>query len=402
MIDDLHKLRRKQRELLIGELSELRSVFPIWLSERNIALGDELLSQGAREGRDVKQYALEEFWSDSRGQHQFVNYAQSILDRRIDKQSLIPSGTFSQYLVEQNVYDDIREEVNKGFELLHGRISGYRTNPRYHQWLSRADKLIADPTLETLQELFKILILVARNESKRQMTLELSLSSEDLKERDSSQVQSAAEIFMHEELKMPYYFSINKICVMATSNVEELLSLAAALFDGLKAKQVLRRSDLSLSPREQEKLIKAVAKRKRDFIPKSHTEGVRAQRLIDSIGRFCKEKTFLINAPYAPGVTGVRFSEKELARLRSNQRELSEHNKLLRKVLSESVAENLLIMKHSAASSSRDSGTIFYLNRTLCVHFGLPLQMGGWQDIGTKEMYEWMECGRKSKQSKLL
>jgi len=55
---------------------------------------------------------------------------------------------------------------------------------------------------------------------------------------------------------------------MATSNVEELLSLAASLYEGLKAKQVLRKPELLLSPLEQERLLKDAAKRKRDFIPK--------------------------------------------------------------------------------------------------------------------------------------
>ncbi len=403
MIDDLHKLRRKQRKLLIGELAELRSQIPIWLSERNIALGDELLYQGLREGRDVKQYALEEFWTDNKGQHQFANYAQSILDRRINNQSLIPSGSFSQHLVAQIKSDDFRENINKGILFFHTSTTRYSSNPRYHEWLTYADEFIDDPSMETLRELFKVLILIARDLSKRQLTIELnSLSTEEFRERDSSQVQAAADIFIHKKLKVPYYYGINKLCVMATNNIEELLSLAAELFDGLKAKQVLRKTDLPLSPIEQENLIKKIAKRKLDFVPKSHTEGIRAQRLIDSIGRYCWEKTFLVNAPYAPGVTGVRLSDKELSKLRSNQGKFSEHYKLLRKVLSESVAENLLVTKPSAASTNRDSGTIFYLNRTLCVHFELPLQMSQWQDIRTEEMYEWMEYGRKSKQFKLL
>jgi len=105
------------------------------------------------------------------------------------------------------------------------------------------------------------------------MSLELApLSAEELEQRDSSQVQGAADIFLHEELKIPYYFGIERLCVLATNNVEELLSLSAGLYDGLKAKQILRRAELLLSPQEQEKLLRDVAKRKRDFIPKNHTE----------------------------------------------------------------------------------------------------------------------------------
>jgi hypothetical protein len=169
------------------------------------------------------------------------------------------------------------------------------------------------------------------------------------------------------------------------------LFLAAALYEGLRAKQVLRRPELVLSPREQEKLIKDAAKRKREFIPKSHTNGQRAQRLLDSIGVYCHEKTYLPNAPYAPGVTGVRLSRAELGKLTSVSKPLGEAGVHLARVLAECAAENLLVPKPSAASTSRDSGTVFYLNRTLCVYHDLPLQMGGWQDVSVGDMIKWME-----------
>jgi hypothetical protein len=94
MIDDVHKLRRKQRSMLIEELTELRPSIPVWLAERNIALGDELIAQGTREGRDVRQYPLEDMWTAGRGQSQFAAFAQNILDRRLDAQSEIPQARF--------------------------------------------------------------------------------------------------------------------------------------------------------------------------------------------------------------------------------------------------------------------------------------------------------------------
>ena len=114
--------------------------------------------------------------------------------------------------------------------------------------------------------------------------------------------------------------------------------------------------------------------------------------MLDAIGNFCREKTFQPTAPYAPGVTGVRFSQSELNKIR--QLGASKTIGTLRKVIAESVAENLLTTRESAASTSRESGTVFYLNRTLCVHYGLPLQYGGWQDISIQDAIEWMEKGR--------
>ena len=264
--------------------------------------------------------------------------------------------------------------------------------------MARGETIAQVPSSRTIVDLLSLLILVARDEARRQLALQLEpLSPEELYQRDSSQIQGAAEIMANEEFGMPYYYGIERLCAMATNNVEELLSLAAVLYDGLRAKLVLRRADLILSAFEQEKLLRAAARRKREFIPKAHTEGTRAARLLDAIGSFCREKTFQPTAPYAPGVTGVLFSQSELAKIRREKPGTSGAASILRRVIAESVAENLLTARESAPSTSRESGTVFYLNRTLCVHYGLPLQYGGWQDISMQDAVDWMEKGRVAK-----
>lgn len=398
MIDDLHRLRRSQRALLIQEITELRPSIPVWLAERSIALGDELLSQGAREGRDLREYLMDELWGSTKAGGQALSTFSQILDRRLHIQNLIPPGTISQYLSDQLLPSDIEEE----FRAAVGRFETERqrliSNVRYREWLARGESLAQMPSSRNIEELLSLLILVARDQARRQLALQLEpLPPEELDQRDNSQVKGAAEIMANDAFGMPYYYGVERLCAMATNNVEELLSLAAALYDGLRAKLVLRRADLILSAVEQEKLLRAAAKRKREFIPKAHTQGTRAARLLDGIGSFCREKTFQPSAPYAPGVTGIRFSQSELGKLRREQARSSGPIDTLRKVLAESVAENLLSARESSASTARESGTIFYLNRTLCVHYGLPLQYGGWQDISLQEAVDWMEKGRVAK-----
>ncbi|NNM63720.1 MAG: hypothetical protein HKL99_03740 [Burkholderiales bacterium] len=390
MIDDMQKLRRKQRALLVDELTVMRPSIPIWLAERTVALGTELLSQGAREGRDLREYNLDRMWSDAKGMGQFVSHAQNILDRRMKNQDSVPVGSFAQCLRDELVSSEVRTQVAKGIERFRSEVERHQSKQRYAQWLARADQYTSDQNLESLLELYVTRILLVRDESKRQLSLELTLTEEELEERDSSQVRNAAELFMHEELGIPYYFGFGRLCAMATSNVEELLGLAAALYVGLQAKQVLRKSEPILSPLEQDKLLREAAARKREFIPKSHTEGTRAQRLLDSIGAYCYDQTFAPNAPYAPGVTGVRLSRAELARL-TVPGALGPPGLALQRVLAECAAENLLVQRESQASGSRDNGTVFYLNRSLCAHYGLPLQMGGWRDVSVGELIRWME-----------
>ena len=397
MIDDLHKLRRKQRSEMIEELTEIRPRIPIWLAERRIALGTKLLSQGAREGRDLREYDLEELWSTSKGQHQFATFAKNVLDRRLDTQSEIPPAVFSQYLRGTLQPEDVSGILLDRLAISRDEVARHKQNPRYAEWVTHAENTLADLNVESLRSLFAMRILLARDELRRQMNFDFEpLSVDEFNERDSSQVQAAASIFLHHELKVPYYFGIERLCVMATSNLEELLSLAAALYDGLRAKQILRRTELLLSPKEQERLLKDVSRRKRDFIPKNHTEGTRARKLLDAIGLYCRERTFLPNAPYAPGVTGVRLSVARAKDLRSGRYQGA--GEKLKQVLAECVAENLLVLRESSATTSRESGTVYYLNRTLCALYDLPLQMGGWQDVQIRQLIDWMELGptRKS------
>lgn len=401
MVDDMHKLRRRQRELMLDELVVMRPSIPIWLAERTIALGTELLSQGIREGRELREYNLDKMWGDAKGAVQFISYAQNILDRRMKNQENVPVGSFTQCLRDKLISNEVRAQVAEGIERFRSEVQRHKSNQRYTEWLARADQFSGEQNLESLLELYVTRILLVRDESKRQLSLDLTLTAEELEGRDSSALRGAAEIFMHEELGIPYYFGFDRLCVMATNNVEELLSLAAALYVGLQSKQVLRKSEPVLSPLEQDKLLQEAALRRREFIPKAHSEGARAQRLLDSIGVFCQEQTFAPNAPYAPGVTGVRLSRSELAKLSSPTKPMGPAGDTLRRVLAECAAENLLIQRETQATGSRDSGTIFYLNRSLCAAYGLPLQMGGWREVSAGELVKWMErrhtsSGRKN------
>jgi len=397
MVDDLHRLRRKQREMLVDELTVQRPEIPIWLAMRTLVLGEALLSQGARQGRDIHEYALEELWGGPKGIHQFIPFAQNVLDRRMNRQDTV-TGNFSQRLREQLEPEEIREFIQSAVDAFRTTVQPHEKNARYSEWTARAEKKSAEPTVDTLLELFVTRILIARDASKKQMSFDLALPAEEIDDKDNSSLRGAAEIQLHEELKLPYFYGLERLCVMATYNVEELLSMAAALYEGIVARQVLRKRSPELSPAEQEKILRESAARRLKFVPKQHTEGARAQKLIMSIGGYCRERTFLPNAPYAPGVTGVRLSQSEMEKLEGGSRLLGEQGALLRRVLSECIAENLLVLRTSGASTAREAGSILYLNRTLCAHFGLPLQMGGWQDVSCVNLIDWMSRGWRPQQ----
>lgn len=395
MVDDLHKLRDPQRMMLKEEITEMRPTIPVWLAQRTIAMGAMLLSPGARDGRDVSQHSLDELWSSSR--NQFLAFAKSVLDRRMADQESIDSESLEVHLKDHVDDEEVVEPLQQGIQLFLRFAEPFRKDQQYDEWLARADQLAQRPTVENVIELFKLRIQIARNERRKQLRLDLTpLPADELATRDTSKEQNAAEIFLHEDVGVPYYFGIERVSAMATNNVDELLYLAGALYDGLKTKRVLRHRQPVLSAREQEKYLREAARRKLDFVPKSHTQGTRAQRLLTGVGEFCRDRTFEINAPYAPGVTGFKISDAEYGRLESGSTPYGDEGRILVRVLFECVAENLLVQQPTAATTNRDSGFVYYLNRTLCTNFGLPLQYGGWQEIDVRELITWMQRGPTS------
>ncbi len=400
MIDDVQSLRRKQRELLCQEVVNLRLNCPIWLAQRTAVFGEDLLVPGGREGRDIRVHSLDLLWSSSGGRP-FFTFAQNVLNRRLEGQHILPNAPFEHFVKDQLYEPALQVKLQRGVEKFREVTSRYRNDAQYSEWLSKANSLEASPTIEAIHSMYTTAILIARNEGKRQIAL-IPLAADEMDDRDSSATRGAAEIFMHEELGIPYYYGMDRIAAMATNNVEELLALASVLYDSLEANQMLRRPDIALTAEEQDRLLTDAAKRKREFIPRTHEQGTKSLSLLDGIGSFCRERTFLPNAPYPPGVTGVRLSNVELDRLLSGKSGPKEALSVLRKVLAECVANNLLVKKEISATTGRESGTAFYLNRTLCAYYGLPMQMGGWQEISIATLLEWMHRGRAHGRTKDL
>jgi len=394
MVDDLQALRRKQRDLLIRELMDMRPKEPIWLAQRTSALNDtDVLSGGAREGRDIHVHSIETLL---KGRNGFSSFAQSVLERRFETQTLFSRAKFEQFIGNDISQKDLKQSFNNATECFKKSITRIRSVDQYQEWIANAETIYdkAVPALEDIRALYSTRILISRNENSRQLSF-IPLPAEEIEERDSSGLQGASDVFAHYETGLPYYYGLDTLCAMATNNIEELLGLAARLYEGMEANHMLRRAEVALTVNEQEKLFVEAARKKRDFIPRSHAEGTRAQLLIDSIGSFCREKTLMPNAPYAPGVTGIRISQSELDSLMNPKGGTAEQMKMFRRVLTECVADNLLFIKPSSATTGREGGQVFYLNRTLCVHYGLPLNLGGWQDIKVTELIEWAQIGRR-------
>jgi hypothetical protein len=138
MIDDIHRLRKTQRTLLIDEIVTLRPTIPVWLAGRSIAFADDFLSQGVREGRDIREYALEDLWGAGRNS-QFVLFAQNILDRRFKLQQAVPGNSFNHYLAENLTPKELESAYEEARQKFRADTQSLRNNVRYSEWMSAVE-----------------------------------------------------------------------------------------------------------------------------------------------------------------------------------------------------------------------------------------------------------------------
>ena len=83
-------------------------------------------------------------------------------------------------------------------------------------------------------------------------------------------------------------------------------------------------------------------------------------------------------------------------RIRKAMRESSDERlRLLGEVVASCISHNLLEVHLNQKCKGR-YWMVLYLNRMLCVHFGLPLQYGGWRERGLQDLAQWLETSPSS------
>ena len=147
-----------------------------------------------------------------------------------------------------------------------------------------------------------------------------------------------------------------------------------------------------LSPNRQEDILKKVATNQWESIPYSDPNGREIMQLLEAIRDMCLLETVKPNAPYAPGVTGFAISMRDQQRLidKDYLKNRPEYVKLSR-IISSCISNNYLEVYLDRRQGPRDSGTwmLMYLNRMVCLYFGLSLNYGGWRPLKLDKLCEY-------------
>jgi hypothetical protein len=401
MLDDVHLLTARQRSTLFASLAHLRSGIPIWIAERFEALApDELLSSG-QQGRDYEVVAIEQFWRGRR--KRFENLAYSVADRRASAATQVEVSSLAACLdvsldsAEWHIrFQDILAEVESRVR----REAVGQT--KFSDWLQH-ENLLAGSVRDRAINWRALEILLSRERWQSQTRLDFVLPRNEFEERTDSQIRSAAELFVAHEFDLPYYFGPSRLVALASSNMEQFLWISGDEFEEVVSAAIVRKPP-RVSAGRQDKLMRRASDVLWNDIPRRSREGTAVRQFLESIARFCQHTTFLPNAPYDPGVTGIAISMSDRERLLDSSyvKSRPEHGQLAR-VLASAIAHNLLepTLDYKCKGSF---WMVLNLNRLLCPTYWLPLQYGGFKEKTLDELSAWLKAGfrRPEKAESLL
>lgn len=402
MLDDVHKLTSTQRKNLSEALSILRLPIGVWLAERLEALRtEELLAYGATSEREYDEpIILEDYWRGGANYKHFENFVLDIANRRAMWNPNYQAGDFDACLPTYLDTNELNEKFSEAFRTIYERLRKRNESIRkYDNWMKLREVTDVDNPRERATNLRRLEIIIERDLYKRQETLfeNEPLPESELDARDLPPVKSAAEFFLAQEFNFPYYFGFSRLADLASSNVDQFLSLGGDLFEEIISAQMLKQSSI-ITPYRQEEILKKKAKQVWDRIARSVSEREYVIKFLDSIRQFCVWMTNQPNAPYAPGVTGIAISMDSRERLRHPEERKNPRYDKLARIITTCISNNLLEASLDRHQGQKGGKTymIMYLNRLLCLQFGLPLQYGGWKEHSLNQLCEYFEGGFKS------
>jgi hypothetical protein len=396
LLDDVHHFTHRQRSRVLKVISDLRTGIGIWLAERFEALTpDEMLSSGTSEGRDYEgAILLEQYWREH--DRKFENLLMSVADKRASAAMDVEVTSLDSCLQASLDGSEWQIIYEAAIPVIRARVSktiGGRS--RFSAWIESQETQAGTAREQAIS--WRVMeILIHREIKHDQKSFDFPLAPNSLVERSDSQLRAAAELFLSQEFDLPYYFGTHKLANLAFWNIEQFMRLAGDEFEEVVSSRVVRK-DPTLDASRQDQLLRAASLSLWNEIPRRAKNGEKVLKLLDSIGRFCKQRTYEASAPYDPGVTGIAISMEDRNSLQN--REFLAKNpqfSLLAEVLASAIANNLL----EARLDYKVKGSawmVLNLNRLLCVNFDLPLNYGGFKERPLHDLYGWMMTGYKPK-----
>ena len=386
MLDDVQDLYPDQRKHLQSEFIRRASI-PRWLAVRTHVFGlEDLISlEGAQPGREYREIDLDEIFKNT---HVFAEFASNVIHRRLLHTEALQQVTINDFkglLGRQStaISSEAAQRAIAGM-LKRAKDAGYSSS--FQQKIDQGGVTSGQAIpFDDLLAFEQSGILLERQANRGEISLfpEMTIS-----EKADAKTTDAASLFLSRRLRRPYYCEYDTVIKLASSNVEQLLSLAGIIADRMIYRAELDR-DKTLSAKEQDGMMKKSSDDYYRALEELHGRGAAIRQFVDNLGRFCEEVTYRPNAPIAPGVNGFGLTLEDLQGIVTSEG-TSPDAVFFREVLTNAVAGNVLSIRTTKQGQAGSEKIVFYLNRLLCVKYWLPLDYGGWQRIPTSLLIRMM------------
>jgi hypothetical protein len=397
MLDDVQRLTELQRQRLIQFVLDKRSSTPVWIAERLEALSrDEILDTGTIHGRDYEPVLLENYWRGA--QKRFENVVINIADRRVRDSRSIELSHFEACLEDSMDGSEWRPKFEEILAIVQNRVrSRAATTTLFTTWLREHEKLETAPRQRAIA--WRALeILMERELRKTQSSFGFELEADALNDKTDASLNAAAELFLANEFKLPYYYGASTLAKLSSFNIQQFLQLSAELFEETVSAHVIGQAD-ALTVVRQETILNRASKKWWAQITERATHPTRVRMLLESIGGFSRWYTDRPTAPNDPGVNAIAISMTDRDRLLDPAwLKLRPEHKVLAEVIASALAHNYL----DAQPNYKCKGQLWLvlnLNRLLCVRYRLPLGYGLFKEQRLDELVRWMDKGFEPKRS---
>ena len=377
ILDDFHKLSEEQRRNVSEAIYTLKASTGVWLGQRLEGIENvQLISMDGSLGRDYNSnIVIDNYWPEKAGT--FYAMLERIADRRVKEAGLGKYLKLSDCIadgLEKKKYIRVLQRFN---ESIRNKIENEMETAHIYQNILKY--LGEDHDLDILEQSiwYECLVIKENRRTSGQLSLFLgeSVTVEAFKEFVKEN-KVASKYYLCRKTQLPFYFGIDNLKILSSYNVEQFLYFAGAYLDYCRIKTLGEspRAKKRLTAEEQEKaLLSAVEKKWLDM--DFRYNNIRTIKVfLDNIAGECIKSRDEERASYCGGAyTGIGIKKDVL--LNGIRRP---YYLKLAEILGACIASKYLERKEI----NNGEIIVFYLNRWLCVHYGLPLAYGGWKRCG--------------------
>lgn len=373
IFDDVQKLTKHQRELLVTTLFTMRPILGIWIGERLDALSStEVITSDGTIGREYEVTNLEEYWKN-KGKTNYKKTLSSIADRRVRLYSdeITNFENCLESKIDFKKYEkNLKEAISS---IMHQIKEDTDFGKKYLDVINNIDKCSKGLYEKALA--FMVLDIRYRRDlfNGQLSLLDVVFSFEEYEEFYKKHV-NVAMYYLSIRAKLPYYYGFDVIKDISSYNIEQFLAFSGSIFEQYVARTIVQTKQkgvLRISPADQERYLQQVATKRYNEILRKFEHGENIQNLLNSLSRRAQSTRDKGTNPYAGGAaTGVAISKSSLSALGTQK------YSQLAQVISDCIASNYFdkrIIEHSG-----QEWMVLYYNRWLCVYYNLPLSYGGW------------------------